>query len=121
VNGSLMQRRRGILNDLVELRAPLRECLAAVHTLPWDSDVDLVVLARSHVVALLGQYLQGALSASDVESWANAVEAREDIGIEHGDEELLRRFVFETANPRLAQPISDVYARDWLERMRDVT
>jgi hypothetical protein len=111
------QERRDLLVDLIELRLPLSEAVAAVRELPWDSDVELVLLTRASVGALLQLYLRGELSPADLETWANAVEGRDDIGAEPGYEELLRAFVFETANPLLAEPISDSYARRWLESL----
>jgi hypothetical protein len=111
------RRRRDALIDLIELRSSLDAAIAAVRGLPWDSDVDLVFLTRANVDVLLQRYLRGELSAADLERWADAVESREDIGSEHGYEELLRAFVFETANPVLAEPISDGFARRWLERL----
>lgn len=111
------QRRRDTLVDLIELRVPLSEGVAAVRRLRWDSDNDLVFLSSANVVTALRKYLHGDLSAVDLESWANALESREDIGVEPGKEESLRAFVFETANPALAAPISDDYAHRWLKRL----
>jgi hypothetical protein len=113
-------RRRDVLADLVKLRLPPDAAVAAVRALPWDSVVEMVVLARRDAHELLQRYLRGELSPSDVESWADAVESRDDIGFESGHEELLRAFVFETANPVLFEPISETYARRWLDRFGDV-
>lgn len=111
------QRRRAVLLDLIELRLAPSAAVAAVRELPWDSDVELVLLTRAHVVAMLQRYLRCELNEADLEAWADAVEGRDDIGAEPGDEELLRAFVFETANPMIAEPISDAFARRWVERL----
>lgn len=111
------RQRRDVLVDLIELRRSPGVAIAAVRELPWDSDVEIVLLARVNAVAVLQRYLRGELSAADLEGWADAVEGREDVGSEQGHEELLRAFVFETANPVLAEQISDSYARRWLERL----
>lgn len=110
-------RRRDALVDLIELRVTPGEAVAAAKQLPWDSDVELVILSRANVAVLLTRYLHRELSTADLEAWANAVEGREDIGVGPGDEESLRAFVFETANPVLAEPISDDYAHRWLKRV----
>jgi hypothetical protein len=112
-----VNRRRELLTDLIEVRRPLSESLAAVRGLPWDSDVDLVILTRSHVVELLGRYLNGELDAVGVEAWAEAIEVRDDVGAEPGHEDVLRQFVFETANPLLAEPVTEAGARRWLEQL----
>jgi hypothetical protein len=64
--------------------------------------------------------LEGELTTADAEQWANAVEGRDDIGFEQGYEELLRTFVFEVANPVLAEPITENYARAWKMRLLGV-
>lgn len=68
------QGRRDVLVDLIELRLPLSEKVAAVRELPWDSDVELELLTRASVDALLQRYLRGELSPPHLETWANAVE-----------------------------------------------
>lgn len=109
--------RRDALVDLVELREALPDAITAVRKLPWDSEVELVLLTRANAVLLLTRYLRRELSAAELEAWANAVETREDIGAESGHEELLRSFLFESANPLLAEQISDGYARRWMARL----
>ena len=113
------QERSDILIDLIEVRLPLADVIAAARELPWDSDIELILLERAHVITLLQRYLRHELSADDLEEWANTVEGREDIGLEPAYEELLGAFLFETANPLLAEPISEVNARRWLERLID--
>lgn len=112
------QQHREILLDLIEVRLPLADAIAAVRELPWDSDIELALLERAHVITLLQRYLRHELTPADLEEWANAVEGREDIGLEPACEEL-EAFVFETANPLLAEPISEENARRWLERFSD--
>ena len=90
---------------------------AAVRGLPWDSDGELVTLVRANAIGLLQRYIRGELTRSDLEMWADAVEARDDIGLEQGQEDVLRAFVFETANPTLAEPISPSYAHRWITRL----
>jgi hypothetical protein len=117
VTASDAQRRRDVLVDLIELRLSPSAAIAAVKQLSWDSDAEVARLTRVNAVAMLQRYLRGELSAADFEGWADAVESREDVGEEPGYEESLRAFVFETANPLLAEPISDSYVRRWLERL----
>ncbi len=52
----------------------------------------------------------------EMETWADAIEGREDIGFEPGHEETLSQFVFETANPCLAEDLTDRSALSWIER-----
>ncbi len=109
--------RRALLADLVELRRAPNAAAAAIRTVQWDSDSELVTLSRVHVVGLLQRYLRGELTSSDLETWADAVEGRDDIGYEQDHGDVLRALVFETANPTLAEPITPSYAHGWITRL----
>jgi hypothetical protein len=56
----------------------LAERIAAVEDYEWD-EYDLVPLRLADVVRVLRRFLQGTLSACDVEAWADALEMREDV------------------------------------------
>ena len=109
--------RSAVLGDLVSLRIPMDQAVSAVRTLPWDTDDELVVLDRDAAVSALRRYRSGGLTASELEAWAEAIEGRDDIGFEPGHERTLSQFVFETANPSLAQALTDRYAVGWIARM----
>ena len=106
------------LVDLLELRTPLVDAVAAVRELPWDSEVELIVLTRQHVSNMLRQYLTGCLTEPEVELWANVVEGREDIGFAAESADLLSAFIFEAANPLITEPMSPARAEHWLIRLR---
>jgi hypothetical protein len=105
------------IQDLVKLRIQLPDAISRLKQFPWDSEAELVALTRTDTRRLLHEYLEGALSADSVEEWANAVEGRDDIGFEKGFEALLKDFVFELANPDLAQRMTPSHARDWIRRL----
>ena len=77
--------RQQLLRSLVELERPLAEIVHELSRLGWDSDRDLVTLERRHVLRILERFREGELPAEQVEAWANAVEAREDIAFERGE------------------------------------
>lgn len=105
------------LIDLVCLRVPVEAAITAVRALPWDSEEDLVLLDRSAASSVLRRYGSGEITADDLEAWANAIEGREDVGFEAGQDERLSRFIFETANPALAQPLDETYSSRWLAEL----
>jgi hypothetical protein len=106
-----------ILVDLLSLRIPLDEAIAAVRALPWDSADELAVLDRAAARSALHRYRSGELTAENLEAWAEAIEGRDDVGFEPGHEEALSEFVFETANPSLAEALTDHYAAGWIARL----
>jgi hypothetical protein len=78
--------------------------------------VEVTVLRRRSIVARLCEYLEGKMSAIELEVWANAIEVREDIGCEPGQEALISEFIFFTSNPSLSDGISRSYVEHWIER-----
>jgi hypothetical protein len=76
--------RRSILCDLVELPRPviLDAILLDLKRLLWDSEVPLVMLEQQHLASALRRYRNNELSSGEIEIWANAIEARDDISYE---------------------------------------
>lgn len=112
-------RRYDALRDLIAAREPLEQTVGHLRTFPWDSDRVLVELRRSDVARVLRRYLQAELSAEQCVAWANAIEARDDIGFEPHRVDLLKRFIFEVANPDLGAPLSHAAARSWIRLLKD--
>ncbi len=86
---------------VVRYELPLDDTLAMLRAYGWDSDVELYILEAHHVLALLDRFLAGELSPSQVQQWAELIEMRDDLGIDPGTSDLLRRIVFRLANPEL--------------------
>jgi hypothetical protein len=68
------------LRDLVECKTPVAAAAARVAEFPVDSDRELIHLAPHHLVAVLHRFIRGELTAHDVETWAGALEMRDDVG-----------------------------------------
>lgn len=107
-------RRRELVARLVEAQGPLDRVRHELSSFGWDCDEPLVTLERKHVAAVLRRYLQRDLTAAEVHAWADAVEAREDIGLAERDAPLLRHTIFILANPALNGALSGDVARDLL-------
>ncbi len=88
------------VRDLVELRVPVAEAVSVLRGFPWDED-ELVDLDVAHVTAALAAYDAGALDATDLEAWADAVEGRDDIGRTAGQEQLLNDVLMALSSPEL--------------------
>jgi hypothetical protein len=98
--------RRRVLTAILAQDGELASNLAELGRLGWDSDVDLAVLTREHGRRLLDGFLAHEVSALVCQQWAEALEAREDIGFEAGYEDVLKRLVFELANPEITEPLT---------------
>jgi hypothetical protein len=106
------------LRRLLEGAAPLDETLEAIGALPWDSDEELVTLTPEHVIKMLERFLSGELTTSDLEQWANAIEGRDDIGLEPTAADALKEAIFDLANPSLQGSMTPASAQAWVTRIR---
>lgn len=104
-----------LVEQLIGLTRPLRDIGKELSKYPFDSDIELAVLQRSHVVGILQRYLTGTLSEKDVEDWAESVEIRDDIGFE--DSEVVSDAIFFLANCYLNGPLTPPVAQDWIGRL----
>jgi hypothetical protein len=105
-----------VLRSLFALDRPLCEILESLRRFPWDSDEDLVILKFEDVATILDRFLEGELSRDDVESWANSIESREDIGFDETGEELIKDAIYQLANPELSGPLTAESARELRDR-----
>jgi hypothetical protein len=112
-----MDERTEAVRDLVELRVPPGQAAASLQRFPWDSDVELRTLTRVDAVRALRRYGAGGLSADELEQWAQALEGRDDVGLEDGYEDLLKDFLFELSTPELTEPITDASISRWLSHL----
>lgn len=95
-----MRTRIDLLEHLVAFDEPLAQLTSQLDRYGWDCEEPLMVLEPRHVIAILRRYLGGELRSADVESWANALELRDDIDDQTGDA------IFLLANPDINWPIS---------------
>ena len=110
-----MNRRADILQALVRFETPPEPLLRELRTFPWDWDGEpLLVLRREHLFRVIGRFLSGELSATQLESWAENLECREDVAFDPADESLLDDVFFRLANPFINEPLT----KDMVARMR---
>jgi hypothetical protein len=111
--------RRDLLRRILRRDGPLAELQRQLSTLSWDWDgPPLVVVTRAVLLAALNDYLEGAIPGSELEQWADLLEARDDVGYAPKDAvEELRQIIFEIANPLINVAISPEAAITWLQRV----
>ncbi len=105
-----MRARPEVLRELLEATHPTETLVRELSQFGWDSEVELELLRRRHLIAMLDSFLAGRKTASDVRRWAEAIEARDDIGFEAGAEEVLKSAIFELANPEITHNLSPLLA-----------
>lgn len=97
-----MDRRQALLEELVALARAPDDIARELAALPWDVEAPLVRLSAAHVGAVLERYHDGALEAAAVETWADALESRDDVETEPAVQDIL----VELANPALHGPLT---------------
>lgn len=85
---------------------PLLDVRTQLSQFEWDSDEDLIVLTAAHIAKVLGRFVSGNVAADEVETWANMIECREDIGFEAQQEETLKDAIICLANPVSQGPLT---------------
>jgi hypothetical protein len=110
-----------IVRALIEMQTPMQESIDKLATLEWNYDGDGIELNRTHLINVLNKFLSNKLSDSDVEKWANAIESREDIRFESGNERKIEEVIYELANPILTFPLDIPRARFLLDALAGKT
>ncbi|MDI1299694.1 hypothetical protein [Methylotenera sp.] len=103
--------RKTALENLLNLKLPIEQVVFDLSQFEWDSEVELVSLEAAQIQNVLQLFIQGTITALEVEAWANAIECREDIKMEPT---LVNEALHEFANPQLTQPLSVERASFWL-------
>jgi hypothetical protein len=105
------------LQDLLLLRRPLAESLAALRAYPWDSDVEYVELTPAHVASVLERFLGGEVDAPTATEWAESINLRDDVGRSPGTDAELADVLTEMSSPELFGELDEI-APDLLRRLR---
>jgi len=105
---SVSKDRSAALRDLVELRRPVPVAIAELSRFSWDSETDLIFIEPVNVLNVLDEYARGTLAERDLIGWAEALDARDDVGFVAADAQLLRTALFELSAPELFGPIGEV-------------
>ncbi|RWL95486.1 MAG: hypothetical protein EOR68_20375 [Mesorhizobium sp.] len=98
---SLVVSRASALDDLIAFRKPLNFLAEMVSDLGW-SETPAAVLTADHIVSVLQRFRSGALTAADVEGWADLIECREDIDYQSDRYEEILQAIYVLANPVLS-------------------
>lgn len=110
--GMVGRTRSQILKDLVALAGPVHSLENELRGYPWDSDV-LVVLTAADALDVLDRFDRGDIDADECAAWADALEARDDVGLEPAYEEDLKTLLFEIGTPEINGPLTHDSVDRW--------
>lgn len=106
--------RKTALENLIQFKLPIEQTISDLTEFSWDSEIELVSLDSGKIKNALQLFMQGSISATQVEVWANAIECREDVKVELS---LVNDALHELANPLLSHPLSVERANFWLSQV----
>ncbi|WP_026995300.1 hypothetical protein [Flectobacillus major] len=98
-----MKNRKDILNELIYFNANLNQLENELSKFAWDLDEPTIVLTKNILSNVIRRCINNEISFVELESWANLIECRDDIGFE--DEET-QNIMFELSNPEINEPIT---------------
>ena len=88
------------MKRLVEFGEPTKPILKELGSFAWDWDeAALLVVSADHFQAVFSRFLGGEISAGQLESWADNLESRDDVGFDPPQEEFLKDLMFRIATP----------------------
>ena len=89
------------LTRAIRAESPLQSNIRALRELPWDAEELVVILAVDDGVDVLVRHASGEIDDGDLVEWANALEARDDVGLDPRGISELRECLFQLATPEL--------------------
>ena len=118
-NDDEVKARAVALDDLIHLRGTVEDLATRVRDFNWDAAPNLVALTPGAVIEVLSRYVSGEVTAKEIETWADAIEGREDIALPPLFQPVLSTLIFELANPEITRSLTVDSALDWSARLRE--
>jgi hypothetical protein len=103
------------LEDLVHWRGELADLVKAARHV--DASATALV-DRAAIAVVLEKAADGQVGLDELTTWAQTVHFVDGLDIEHGHEDLLTQFLFETSTPELFEPVTGELCHRWLSRIR---
>ena len=107
-----------VVASLVECQGDITALRGKLQEYPFDADAPLVTLQPSHIISVLERFVAGAISASDVESWADAVEGRDDIAYAEAAEVAISATLAALSAPEINGALTPEFAKTLLSQLR---
>lgn len=109
--------RKEILNHLIKFDLPLNDIQNQLADYEWESE-ELILFKKDHLRLVLKKYVEGLISSSSIEQWANIIECREDISYFEPDSQLMKEIIYILANPDISERLTKKNACKFIEKLR---
>ncbi len=108
---------RRALQELLQFDRPLADLRNAVLAAPYDYDGEPVLLRKEHIAHALNCFVDGIITAGDLEVWAELIEGRPGIDFETSAEDELSEILFQISTPEINGPVSIEKCQRMLEQL----
>ena len=106
------------LNKLVAFTEPIETLENEMSKVPWDIE-PVVIITYSNLIEVFERFLKKEISASDLERWAELIEARDGIDYESkSDLPGIVDIIFQLANPEINNEITDQSILDFYNSIK---
>jgi hypothetical protein len=95
-----------VLKDLISFSRPVTELAENLSKFDWDYDGEPFIIRASQMRSILERFLEGELTAKELEDWANLLEGREDLDFETEKHDAIENIIYCLANPTLQGEIT---------------
>lgn len=89
------------LQRLVLLSEPVHRLRNQLDAFEWDREEALITLTKDHLRTAINRFLDGELSAAELEEWASLVKCRDDIDFEASHADEIAGIIENLTNPSL--------------------
>jgi len=94
-------KRSEALEEIITFGTERNQALNEISTFNFDSKIEHFIVSKSIFVKVLKKYLNNEISDTDLETWANFIEGRDDVNYEK-----VADHIYKLANPTLYQTIT---------------
>jgi len=113
-------KREELLSKLIRMDASIEFLNLELAKFGWDSEKDLVILKKHHILEILNKFLRGEIKQQDIANWAEAIECREDIGFETNYKKLISEIIFDLANFDVAGILTENKAKIFIAKLGSI-
>ena len=103
-----MRNRTALVLELISKPKMVSAITQELAEYDWHSESHLAVVSKLDVLAVLKQFENAALSAPEVQAWANSICGRADVGFEFGADGVVEETLCWLAHPEVKGPIDSV-------------
>lgn len=110
-------KRKQLLEDIVLYRGNIEQSIKELQSYSWDYEGETVLIEKGVLKNILQRFVNGDLTVSDIYTWADFLELREDIDYQKHEDSLLSNIIYRLANPDLEGKLTVDWAQQAISKL----